>query len=79
MGGIRKTTLAIALRHDPSVQTEFRDSILWATLGREADTASIVSAQLAWGHALGENLAVLPGVPQHELAGCDRCSMIAVA
>jgi tetratricopeptide (TPR) repeat protein len=57
MGGVGKTTLAIALCHDRSVVDSFSDGILWATLGPRAD---LLSAQTAWGAALGHDLTKLP-------------------
>ncbi len=57
MGGVGKTTLAIALCHDRQVIDAFPDGILWATLGPQAD---ILNAQAAWGDALGHDLSSLP-------------------
>lgn len=57
MGGIGKTTLAIALCHDKQIIDSFPDGILWATLGPQAD---LLSAQVAWGIAFGEDLTILP-------------------
>lgn len=36
-GGFGKTTLAVALCHDPAVQKEFADGILWVELGETPD------------------------------------------
>lgn len=57
MGGIGKTTLAIALCHDQEVIEAFPDGTLWATLGPQAD---ILSAQAAWGAVLNKDLTGLP-------------------
>ena len=57
MGGIGKTTLAIALCHDKQIIDAFPDGILWATLGPQAD---LLSAQVAWGMAFDEDLTNLP-------------------
>jgi tetratricopeptide (TPR) repeat protein len=57
MGGVGKTTLAIALCHDKQIIEAFPDGILWATLGPQAD---LLSAQVAWGMALGADLIALP-------------------
>ena len=57
MGGVGKTTLAIALCHDRQVIDAFPDGVLWATLGPQTD---ILSAQAAWGQALGHDLSSLP-------------------
>ncbi len=48
--GVGKTALAIALAHDPEVQSHFRDGILWAALGRDPDVLSILGT---WALALG--------------------------
>ncbi|HLG77042.1 MAG TPA: NB-ARC domain-containing protein, partial [Ktedonobacteraceae bacterium] len=48
--GMGKTALAVALTHDHLLRERFRDGILWAGLGQEADVLS----QLArWGKLLG--------------------------
>jgi predicted ATPase len=57
MGGVGKTTLAIALCHDEQVIEAFPDGILWATLGPQAD---VLSAQAVWGEVLGVDLTTLP-------------------
>lgn len=59
MGGIGKTTLAIALCHDKQIIEAFPHGILWATLGPQAD---ILNAQGAWGAALGVDLTVLSDI-----------------
>ncbi len=59
MGGIGKTTLAIALCHDKQIVDAFSDGILWATLGPQAD---VLSWQATWGDALGEDLSGQPNV-----------------
>ncbi len=50
MGGVGKTTLAIAVCHDESIEKAFPDGILWATLGPEGD---VLGVQARWGMALG--------------------------
>jgi tetratricopeptide (TPR) repeat protein len=58
MGGVGKTTLAIALCHDEAVREAFRDGILWADLGPEGD---VLRAQARWGAVLGhKDLIELP-------------------
>lgn len=59
MGGVGKTTLAIALCHDKQVIEACTDGILWATLGPQAD---LLSAQTTWGDAFGVDLSNLPDV-----------------
>jgi tetratricopeptide (TPR) repeat protein len=60
MGGVGKTTLAIALCHDKAVLDQFPDGILWTTLGPKAE---IASEQLVWGKELGEDLSPISGAP----------------
>lgn len=50
-GGIGKSTLAIALAHDPQVQSRFPDGIYWASLGQDPDLLSLLSA---WIRELGD-------------------------
>lgn len=48
--GVGKTTIAIALAHDPVVLGRFSDGVLWQGLGREPD---LRAALAAWSSALG--------------------------
>ncbi len=52
MGGLGKTTLAIALAHDEEVRTRFCDGVLWATLGQEPDLLSLLNT---WVSGLGNH------------------------
>jgi len=47
--GVGKTTLAVALAHHPKVRRHFREGILWAGLGKQAD---VMSALASWAEAL---------------------------
>jgi tetratricopeptide (TPR) repeat protein len=47
--GIGKTTLALALVHQPGIRRHFRDGLLWASLGPGADAASAINS---WAQAL---------------------------
>jgi tetratricopeptide (TPR) repeat protein/transcriptional regulator with XRE-family HTH domain len=47
--GVGKTTLAIALAHDPEIQDHFSDGILWAGLGPHPNMPGILSH---WGTLL---------------------------
>jgi tetratricopeptide (TPR) repeat protein/transcriptional regulator with XRE-family HTH domain len=47
--GIGKTALAQALVHDPQIQAHFADGVLWAALGPQPNSASILSR---WGTLL---------------------------
>jgi tetratricopeptide (TPR) repeat protein/transcriptional regulator with XRE-family HTH domain len=51
--GVGKTTLAIALAHDPEIQAHFSDGILWAGLGPNPNIPGILSH---WGTLLGISL-----------------------
>ncbi len=51
LGGIGKSTLAAALARDADVSACFPDGVLWATLGQEPDTLSLLSE---WIQALGD-------------------------
>jgi tetratricopeptide (TPR) repeat protein/transcriptional regulator with XRE-family HTH domain len=48
--GVGKTTLSITLAHDPELRAHFKDGILWAGLGPEANMQSHLSR---WGTLLG--------------------------
>src|SRR5215471_2138395 len=48
--GVGKTTLAVALAHDPTVQEHFSDGVLWAGLGQKANVLLHLGR---WGMALG--------------------------
>ena len=52
MGGVGKTTLAVAIAHHPVVQAHF-SGVLWAGLGLEPDPASALAS---WAEALGVDL-----------------------
>ncbi|HZU66157.1 MAG TPA: tetratricopeptide repeat protein [Ktedonobacteraceae bacterium] len=52
--GVGKTTLAIALAHDPEIQAHFSDGILWAGLGPHPNLPGTLSH---WGTLLGISLA----------------------
>lgn len=51
LGSIGKSTLATALAHDPEVQKQYCDGILWATLGQQPNLLSLLSS---WVKALGD-------------------------
>ncbi len=48
--GVGKTTLALALAHDPEVLDHFQDGVLWVGLGRNGD---VLSELRTWALALG--------------------------
>jgi len=52
LGGIGKSTLAIALAREPAIQQRFSDGVLWATLGQQPDLLSHLSH---WIQALGDH------------------------
>ncbi|HEX6482332.1 MAG TPA: tetratricopeptide repeat protein [Ktedonobacteraceae bacterium] len=58
--GVGKTTLAIALAHDPEIQAHFSDGILWAGPGPNPNMPGILSH---WGTLLG--------IPMAEMATFD--------
>ncbi len=49
LGGIGKSTLAAALTYDKDVRERFPDGILWATLGQQPETLSLISG---WIHEI---------------------------
>ena len=49
LGGIGKSVLATALAHDPQVCALFPDGVLWATLGQEPETLSLLTSWLRDG------------------------------
>jgi hypothetical protein len=57
MGGIGKTTLAIALARDASIPQQFPDGVLWTALGPKPTVRLLLDA---WGSALGVDLLPLP-------------------
>lgn len=60
--GIGKTTLTAALAHDPILQRQFKDGILWASLGQSPDMLSILQK---WGNAMGvANMAAQKSVAE---------------
>jgi len=52
--GVGKTTLVTALAHDPEVVQAFPDSVLWASIGENADPLQELKA---WAHTLGADLS----------------------
>jgi hypothetical protein len=48
--GVGKTTLAAALAHDPEINAQFPDGVLWASLGQQP---SLFGELAGWGRALG--------------------------
>ncbi|GAC1373383.1 MAG: hypothetical protein PVS3B1_24810 [Ktedonobacteraceae bacterium] len=54
--GVGKTALAITLAHDQQLRTHFKDGILWAALGPQANVRAVLSH---WGRLLE--------IPQHEI------------
>ncbi|MEW5958264.1 MAG: tetratricopeptide repeat protein [Chloroflexota bacterium] len=48
--GVGKTTLAIALAHDPEIRNHFQDGVLWVGLGRQPDVLALLGA---WATAVG--------------------------
>jgi hypothetical protein len=51
-GGIGKSTLAAAVVHNPEVQGQYPDGILWATLGQNPEVQSLLTG---WVRALGDH------------------------
>ncbi|MDC0743220.1 NB-ARC domain-containing protein [Polyangium mundeleinium] len=68
LGGIGKTTLAMALAHHEELQRVLHDGVLWAALGPRPNIRECLNA---WGHALNVDL-----LPVHEETECrDRLRM----
>jgi tetratricopeptide (TPR) repeat protein len=65
--GVGKTTLAVAIAHHPGIRRRFKDGVLWASLGLNADVAS---ALMNWANALegagilNEDLSQVPGLAE---------------
>ena len=65
--GVGKTTLAVALVHHPGIRRRFKDGVLWASLGLNADVAS---ALMKWATALekakilNEDVSQVPGLAE---------------
>lgn len=64
MGGIGKTTLAIAFAHRPDVQAWFKDGVLWTSLGLKPTVRLLLDA---WGRALGIDLQ-----PERDEEACQK-------
>jgi tetratricopeptide (TPR) repeat protein len=56
-GGVGKTTMAVAIAHDPEIHGYFSDGVLWAGLGLSPD---VMSALTVWGDALGVDVTRYP-------------------
>ena len=57
MGGVGKTTLAIALGRMENIADHFPDGVLWAALGPRPTIRTLLDQ---WGRALGVDLRALP-------------------
>jgi hypothetical protein len=66
--GVGKTTLAIALAHDPDIQCHFADGVLWVGLGLQPDPLSWLSI---WAGAVG--------VSEEMIARCTTIPQLAAA
>jgi WD40 repeat protein len=77
MGGIGKTTLAVALAHDLEVQKNFPQGIFWITLGQQP---KILNAQAELANLLETNshafITVSDGTKQLERLLRDRCCLL---
>lgn len=58
--GVGKTTLAAALAHDHAIRERFMDGVLWARLGRGAETTHHL---VRWASLLGVSLADDQAIP----------------
>lgn len=65
MGGIGKTTIAIALAHSPEIRRAFPDGVLWTSIG---PSPTLRNLQDDWGRALGVSLVT----ERNEAACRDR-------
>lgn len=54
--GIGKTTLAVMLAHSHTLLEQFRDGVLWGTLGQEPNVLRVLGR---WGKALGADVSHL--------------------
>ncbi|MES3150942.1 NB-ARC domain-containing protein [Sphingomonas faeni] len=70
MGGAGKTELATAIANHPTVRGLYRDGVLWATLGRDAEVGGHLAA---WLTALGTPPP--PAADEQALAALWRSSM----
>lgn len=64
MGGIGKTTLALALAHDPKIQSTFTEGILWTSLGPKPTTRLLLDS---WGRSLRIDL-----LPERDESACQN-------
>ena len=63
MGGIGKTTLAIALAHRHEIHAHFKDGVLWTSLGPKPTARVLLDG---WGRALGIDL-----LPERDESACQ--------
>ena len=64
MGGVGKTTIAIALCHDQEILASFPDGVFWATLGPEPN---VLAVQAAWADEPKADVSALPTVDARAL------------
>ncbi len=63
LGGVGKTTLAVALAHQQTVLNHFKDGVLWAGLGPQAGESEVMSTLAAWAMTLGCKTTPQPLMP----------------
>ena len=68
LGGVGKTTLAVALAHHQTVLDHFKDGVLWAGLGPQAGESEVMSILTAWAMALGQDIAGLIDLSERKQA-----------
>ena len=59
LGGVGKTTLAVALAHHRKVLEHFKDGVLWSNLGPQADEDAVMNTLAAWAEALGQDISTV--------------------
>ncbi len=68
LGGVGKTTLAVALAHQQTVLKHFKDGVLWAGLGPQAGESELMSTLAAWALALGQDISGLIDLTERKQA-----------
>lgn len=68
LGGVGKTTLAVALAYDDRIRSHFSDGVLWAGLGPRADESTVMTLLESWATALGHDIAGLTGLAKRQQA-----------
>jgi len=68
LGGVGKTTLAVALAHHQAVLSHFKDGVLWAGLGPKAGESEVTTTLNGWAITLGQDISGLIDLTERKQA-----------